>query len=116
MFINSVLRNMSTRWYLDGHESFTAVIAAPNKIKPTENSHSKIGRFGTDYSYGGLTANSTHRQRLTTHATDASEGALGLALTLNRVQAVMAYPRFRWTDSATGIRNESVYNGKNGSI
>lgn len=45
--------NMSTRWYLDGHESFGYVLGAI-KIKPTENSRLKIGRFGTDYSYGSL--------------------------------------------------------------
>lgn len=36
--------NMSTRWYLDGHESFGYVLGAI-KIKPTENSRLKIGRL-----------------------------------------------------------------------
>ncbi|BEC45849.1 hypothetical protein VEE53_13470 [Escherichia coli] len=44
---------MSTRWYLDGDKSFGFALGAV-KIKPSENSLLKLGRFGTDYSYGSL--------------------------------------------------------------
>lgn len=43
--------NMSTRWYLDDHESFGYALGAL-KIKAGDNVRLKIGRFGTDYSYG----------------------------------------------------------------
>lgn len=45
--------DMSTRWYLDGDKSFGFALGAV-KIKPSENSLLKLGRFGTDYSYGSL--------------------------------------------------------------
>lgn len=108
--------NMSTRWYLDGHDSFGYVLGAI-KIKPTENSRLKIGRFGTDYSYGSLPwripliASSSQRTLPT-----ASEGALGyLALTPNvELWAMWRTRVFLWTDSTNGIRDEGVYNSKTG--
>lgn len=61
-------------------------------------------------------ANSTHRQQLTTHATDRFRRRAGLpgADAKCRVLGNVAYPRFQWTDSTTGIRNEGVYNSKTG--
>ena len=41
--------DMSTRWYLDGDKSFGFALGTV-KIKPSENSLLKLGRFGTDYS------------------------------------------------------------------
>ncbi len=76
--------DMSTRWYLDGDKSFGFALGAV-KIKPSENSLLKLGRFGTDYSYGSLPyriplmAGSSQRTLPT-----VSEGALGYwALTPN---------------------------------
>ncbi len=69
--------DMSTRWYLDGDKSFGFALGAV-KIKPSENSLLKLGRFGTDYSYGSLPyriplmAGSSQRTLPT-----VSEGALG---------------------------------------
>ena len=65
------------RWYLDGDKSFGFALGAV-KIKPSENSLLKLGRFGTDYSYGSLPyriplmAGSSQRTLPT-----VSEGALG---------------------------------------
>lgn len=76
--------DMSTRWYLNGDKSFGFALGAV-KIKPSENSLLKLGRFGTDYSYGSLPyriplmAGSSQRTLPT-----VSEGALGYwALTPN---------------------------------
>lgn len=107
---------MSTRWYLDGDKSFGFALGAV-KIKPSENSLLKLGRFGTDYSYGSLPyriplmAGSSQRTLPT-----VSEGALGYwALTPNIDLWGMWRSRvFLWTDSTTGIRDEGVYNSQMG--
>lgn len=99
--------DMSTRWYLDGDKSFGFALGAV-KIKPSENSLLKLGRFGTDYSYGSLPyriplmAGSSQRTLPT-----VSEGALGYwALTPNIDLWGMWRSRvFLWTDSTTGIRD-----------
>lgn len=96
------------------------VLALPQgavKIKPSENSLLKLGRFGTDYSYGSLPyriplmAGSSQRTLPT-----VSEGALGYwALTPNIDLWGMWRSRvFLWTDSTTGIRDEGVYNSQTG--
>lgn len=108
--------DMSTRWYLDGDKSFGFALGAV-KIKPSENSLLKLGRFGTDYSYGSLPyriplmAGSSQRTLPT-----VSEGALGYwALTPNIDLWGMWRSRvFLWTDSTTGIRDEGVYNSQTG--
>ncbi|NIY48210.1 glucuronide uptake porin UidC [Cedecea colo] len=108
--------DMSTRWYLDGHESFGYALGAI-KIKPTENIRLKLGRFGTDYGYGSLPwripliAGNSQRTLPT-----VSEGALGyMALTPNiELWAMWRSRVFQWTDSATGIRDEGVYNSATG--
>ncbi len=82
-----------------------------------ENSLLKLGRFGTDYSYGSLPyriplmAGSSQRTLPT-----VSEGALGYwALTPNIDLWGMWRSRvFLWTDSTTGIRDEGVYNSQTG--
>ncbi|GAM74554.1 glucuronide transport facilitator UidC [Vibrio ishigakensis] len=43
----------STRFYLDGHDSFTIFTGSVN-IKPTDYIELKLGRFGTDYYAGTL--------------------------------------------------------------
>lgn len=43
----------STRYYLDGHDSFGVAVGAV-KLKPADNLYLTIGRFGTDYGYGSL--------------------------------------------------------------
>lgn len=108
--------NMSTRWYLDDHESFGYALGAL-KIKAGDNFRLKIGRFGTDYSYGSLPwriplIGSSSQRTLPT----VSEGALGyFAPTENLELWAMWRTRvFQWTDSATGIRDEGVYNSKTG--
>ncbi|HAW0915501.1 TPA: glucuronide uptake porin UidC [Escherichia coli] len=45
--------SMSTRAYLDGHDSF-GFMSAALKIKPTDNIYIKLGRFSTDSDYGSL--------------------------------------------------------------
>lgn len=108
--------DMSTRWYLDGDKSFGFTLGAV-KIKPSESSLLKLGRFGTDYSYGSLPyriplmAGSSQRTLPT-----VSEGALGYwALTPNIDLWGMWRSRvFLWTDSTTGIRDEGVYNSQTG--
>lgn len=108
--------DMSTRWYLDGDKSFGFALGAV-KIKPSENSLLKLGRFGTDYSYGSLPyriplmVGSSQRTLPT-----VSEGALGYwALTPNIDLWGMWRSRvFLWTDSTTGIRDEGVYNSQTG--
>lgn len=108
--------DMSTRWYLNGDKSFGYALGAV-KIKPSKNSLFKLGRFGTDYSYGSLPyripliAGSSQRTLPT-----VSEGALGyLALTPNIDLWGMWRSRvFLWTDSTTGIRDEGVYNYQTG--
>ncbi len=108
--------DMSTRWYLDGHKSFGYALGAI-KLKPLENIRLKLGRFGTDYSYGSLPwripliAGSSQRTLPT-----VSEGALGqVALTPNvELWAMWRTRVFQWTDSATGVRDEGVYNARTG--
>lgn len=108
--------SMSTRWYLDGHDSFGYALGAL-KIKPAENIKLKLGRFGTDYSYGSLPwrvplIGGSSQRTLPT----VSEGALGFfAPTKNTELWAMWRTRvFQWTDSTTGIRDEGVYNSTNG--
>lgn len=114
--VNIPYGSLSTRWYLDGDKSFGFALGAV-KIKPSENSLLKLGRFGTDYSYGSLPyriplmAGSSQRTLPT-----VSEGALGYwALTPNIDLWGMWRSRvFLWTDSTTGIRDEGVYNSQTG--
>ncbi|EPW1514242.1 glucuronide uptake porin UidC [Salmonella enterica subsp. diarizonae serovar 48:r:z] len=108
--------DMSTRWYLDGHDSFGFALGAL-KIEPTTNTLLKIGRFGTDYGYGSLPyripliASSSSRTLPT-----VSEGILGyLAVTPDVELWTMWRTRvFLWTDSSTGIRDEGVFNKQTG--
>lgn len=108
--------DMSTRWYLDGHDSFGFALGAL-KIEPATNTLLKIGRFGTDYGYGSLPyripliASSSSRTLPT-----VSEGILGyLAVTPDVELWTMWRTRvFLWTDSSTGIRDEGVFNKQTG--
>ncbi|EBS1324550.1 glucuronide uptake porin UidC [Salmonella enterica subsp. enterica serovar Worthington] len=108
--------DMSTRWYLDGHDSFGFALGAL-KIEPTTNTLLKIGRFGTDYGYGSLPyripliASSSSRTLPT-----VSEGILGyLAVTPDVELWTMWRTRvFLWTDSSTGFRDEGVFNKQTG--
>ncbi|MFH8135758.1 glucuronide uptake porin UidC [Pantoea osteomyelitidis] len=108
--------DMSTRWYLDNHDSFGFALGAVD-IKPSDNMSIKVGRFGTDYGYGSLPwripliAGNSQRTLPT-----VSEGALGyFALSPNLEFWAMWRTRvFNWTDSATGIRDEGVYNATTG--
>lgn len=108
--------NMSTRWYLNGDKSFGYALGAL-KIKPTENSQLKLGRFGTDSGYGSLPwkipliAGSSQRALPT-----VSEGVLGYYAPTKNIELWSMWRTrvFQWTDSATGIRNEGVYNSMTG--
>ncbi len=108
--------DMRTRWYLDGDNSFGIALGAV-KIKPRESSLLKLGRFGSDSSYGSLPyriplmAGSSPRTLPT-----GSEGALGYwALTPNIDLGGMWRSRvFLGTESTTGIRDEGVYNSQTG--
>lgn len=108
--------DMSTRWYLDGHDSFGLALGAVN-LKYTDSALLKVGRFGTDYGYGSLPwripliASSSQRTLPT-----ISEGALGyLAVSPNLEFWAMWRSRvFNWTDSTTGVRDEGVYNAATG--
>lgn len=108
--------NMSTRWYLDDHDSFGLALGAVN-FKPTHNALLKIGRFVTDYGYGSLPwriplIGSSSQRTLPT----VSEGALGyLEVSPNLEFWAMWRSRvFNWTDSTTGVRDEGVFNTATG--
>lgn len=106
----------STRYYLDGHDSFGIAIGAV-KLKPTDNIHLKIGRFGTDYGYGSLPyripliADNSSRTIPT-----LSEGVLGqFELTENlEIWTMWRNRAFYYVDSATGVRDEGVINTATG--
>lgn len=108
--------DMSTRFYLDGHDSFGLALGAV-KIKPTENIKIKIGRFGTDYGYGSipynvpLLASASNRT-----APVISEGVLGYwAVTPNVDLWAMWRSRvFTAFDAENGVRDEGVYNVNSG--
>lgn len=106
----------STRYYLDGHDSFGLAIGAV-KLKPTENIRLKIGRFGTDYGYGSLPyripliADNSSRTLPT-----LSEGVLGqFTVTENlEIWSMWRKRAFYYVDSATGVRDEGVINTTTG--
>lgn len=108
--------NMSTRWYLDNHDSFGFALGAV-KIKYSDHMLLKVGRFGTDYGYGSLPwriplIGSSSQRTLPT----VSEGALGYFAMSPHLEfwAMWRTRVFNWTDSATGIRDEGVYNAATG--
>lgn len=108
--------DMSTRWYLDGHDSFGLALGAV-KIKPSDNIKIKIGRFGTDYGYGSLPYNVPLIAGASNRTLPViSEGALGYwAITPNLdIWSMWRSRVFTAFDSETGVRNEGVYNVNSG--
>ena len=106
----------STRGYLADHDSFGLVTGAV-KLKPTDNLHIKIGRFGTDNGYGSLPyrvpliASGSTRTMPT-----LSEGVIGRYEPSNNIDLWAMYRTrvFLWPDAAVGVRNEGIYNPATG--
>lgn len=106
----------STRYYLDGHDSFGVAIGAV-KLKPAENLHLTLGRFGTDYGYGSLPwripliADNSSRTIQT-----ISEGALAHFEATENLEFWSMWRKraFYYVDSATGVRDEGVINSTTG--
>ncbi|SET45473.1 MULTISPECIES: glucuronide uptake porin UidC [Kosakonia] len=106
----------STRGYLADHDSFGLVSGAV-KLKPTDNLHFKIGRFGTDNGYGSLPyrvpliASGSTRTMPT-----LSEGVLSRYEPSNNIDLWAMYRTrvFLWPDAAVGVRNEGIYNPTTG--
>lgn len=108
--------DMSTRWYLDGYDSFGFALGAV-KLKPTENTLFKIGRFGTDFGYGSLPYNIPLIAASSLRTLPVvSEGVLGyVALTPNIDVWMMWRSRvFLHSDASTGVRDEGVFNSETG--
>lgn len=106
----------STRAYLDDHDSFGFALGAV-KLKPADNIHLKIGRFGTDNGYGSLPyrvpliASGSTRTMPT-----ISEGVIGRYEPSANVDLWAMYRTrvFLWPNAALGVRNEGVYNTSTG--
>lgn len=106
----------STRGYLADHDSFGLVTGAV-KLKPQDNIHLKIGRFGTDNGYGSLPyripliASGSTRTMPT-----LSEGVLGRYQPDDNIDLWAMYRTrvFLWPDAAVGVRNEGIYNTATG--
>ncbi|ELI8127091.1 glucuronide uptake porin UidC [Yersinia enterocolitica] len=106
----------STRGYLDGYDSF-GLAAGAIKLKPADNIHLKIGRFGTDNGYGSLPyripliASGSTRTMPT-----LSEGIIARYEPSENVDLWAMYRTrvFLWPDAAVGVRNEGIYNPSTG--
>lgn len=107
----------STRGYLRGYHSFSLTQAAL-KFKLTDDLNLKVGRFGTDSGYGSLPydvplISSNSNRTMPT----LSQGAI-VHYNLNKNIELWGMWRqrvFLWTDVATGVRDEGVFNPSTGS-
>ncbi|CRH27703.1 glucuronide uptake porin UidC [Pantoea ananatis] len=106
----------STRYYLDGHDSFGVAVGAV-KLKPADNLYLTIGRFGTDYGYGSLPyripliADNSSRTIQT-----ISEGVLARFEATENLEFWSMWRKraFYYVDSATGVRDEGVIDSATG--
>lgn len=108
--------DMSTRWYLDGYDSFGLAPGAV-KLTPTENTLLKIGRFGTDYGYGSLPWRIPLIASSSLYTRPAvSEGVLGYAALTPNIDVWMMWRSrvFQHTDASTGVRDEGDFNSETG--
>lgn len=106
----------STRGYLADHDSF-GLASGAIKLRPADNIHIKIGRFGTDNGYGSLPyripliASGSTRTMPT-----LSEGGIGRYEPSENIDLWAMYRTrvFLWPDAAVGVRNEGIYNPSTG--